>query len=285
MNEPPNNGTIPAFLREHDRDRYLSVLFAPEPAREALMALYAFGAELVRIPDLVSEPALGEIRLQWWRDALDTVETGGRTGNPLADALGGAMREHNLPKPLLTGMIDARAFDLSGVPMPDMQSFRVYLEKTQGSVFALAARIVTGPGRDDDLDALSRFAGFAWGSTWLLRMMPFHLSCGRFYLPANHFRDYGADPEQLFGGVADERARSALAGLRDEAREAFGYVRAGVHSRPRKTAIVFLPCALVPRYLAALEKQAATPLEGVADINPLRRLSCLAWAALRGRLE
>ena len=35
-----------------------------------LAALYSFREELRRIPGLVSEPPLGEIRLQWWRDAI-----------------------------------------------------------------------------------------------------------------------------------------------------------------------------------------------------------------------
>lgn len=285
MNKSSDMEAVSAFLRSHDRDHYLAALFAPKSARPDLTALYAFGAEISRIPDLVSEPALGEIRLQWWRDELETVASGKRTGSPVADALGQAIRRHGLSKAMLTGMIDARTFDLSGVPMPDMQAFRVYLEKTEGNLFVLAARIIAGKEPDRDVVAVSRHAGFAWGAVWLLRMLPLHLSRRRFYLPETHFRDHGADPEQVLGGVAGENARAALLGLRDEAREAYGYTRAHVHGAPRETALAFLPCALVPRYLAALERQAASPLDTVADINPLLRISHLAWAALRGKFE
>lgn len=277
--------TVSAFLRSHDRDHYLAALFAPKPVRDDLMALYAFGAEISRIPDLVSEPALGEIRLQWWRDELDTVASGKRAGSPVADALGHAIREHGLPKAMLTGMIDARTFDLSAMPMPDMQAFRVYLEKTEGNLFVLAAKIIAGKEPDKDLVTVCRYAGFAWGAAWLLRMLPLHLSRGRFYLPETHFRDHGADPEQMFRGIADQNTRTALLVLRDEVREAFGYARAHIHAAPRESALALLPCALVPPYMAALEGQAAAPLDAVADINPLRRISQLAWAAFRDRLE
>lgn len=195
------------------------------------------------------------------------------------------MVTHDLPKPLLQGAIDARAFDLSGEPMPDMQAFKAYLQKTQGALFTLAARIVLKEQPDRRMESIARFAGFAWGLTRLLQMLPAHLSHGRFYLPVSHFRDYDTDPDILFSGTADEKAQKALLGLRDEAREAFGYARASVYMGNRKAALAFLPCALVPLYLASLEEQAATPLQGVMEIGPLKRLSSLTRAALRGRLE
>ncbi len=272
-------------VRSHDFDRYLASLFAPRAARRALMALYAFNADVARIPQSVSEPMLGEIRLQWWRDALTTLEQGGTTGNPVADALGAAIKTHELPVPYLLGVIDARAFDLSGEPMPDMQALKAYLQKTSGNLFALAARIVTGVKPDTKLQSLAASAGFAWGLTNLLRNLPVHLSHGRLFVPVSHLRDYDADPEQLLAGVADEKAQKALLALRDEAREAFGYARAGVYVGSRKAALAFLPCALTPLYLAELETQAAEPLAQVVDIGPLKRISRLTWAALRGRLE
>ena len=63
--------------RIHDPDRALSALFAPEPARGALLALLAFNAEIERVPRMVREPILGQIRLQWWRDALAAQRSSG----------------------------------------------------------------------------------------------------------------------------------------------------------------------------------------------------------------
>ncbi|MDH3579411.1 MAG: squalene/phytoene synthase family protein [Hyphomicrobiales bacterium] len=271
-------------VRSHDLDRYLATLFAPAHARDPLMALYAFNIDVSRIPGAVSEPMLGEVRLQWWRDALEVLEKGDVTGNPVADALGKAIHDFNLPKPLLQGVIDARAFDLSGEAMPDGQALKAYLQKTQGALFTLAARIVTGEKPDRALEAIAQQAGFAWGLTDMLRMLPVHLSRGRFYLPVSHFRDCDADPNVLLSGTADEMAQKALLGLQGEAREALGQTCASLPAHARKTGVAFLPCALVPPYLSVLEKQAGTPLERVAEINPLRRLSFLTWGALRGRL-
>lgn len=275
---------VRAALRDHDYDRYLAALFAPSSVRNALMALYAFNADVGRIPSAVSEPMLGEIRLQWWRDALANLAVGEVTGNPIADALGGAMREHGLPKALLLGVVDARVFDLSGDPMPDMQALKAFLQKTHGTLFSLATKIVTGRKPGEATQRLARDAGFVWGLTELLRKLPVDLAHGRLYLPVTHFHDAGADPEALLTGRAEVRECEALRRLRADSRETLESVRAAVNTGPREAALAFLPCALVPLYLAALEDQAAKPLEIVADISALKRLSRLTWSALRGGL-
>ena len=58
-------------VRRHDPDRYLSALFAPAERRPLLFALYAFNHELARVAERVREPMLGEIRLEWWREAVE----------------------------------------------------------------------------------------------------------------------------------------------------------------------------------------------------------------------
>jgi len=59
-----------ALVRASDKDRFLSALFAPAEHRGALHALYAFNVEAARVRELAREPLAGEVRLQWWREAL-----------------------------------------------------------------------------------------------------------------------------------------------------------------------------------------------------------------------
>ncbi|MBT7757467.1 MAG: squalene/phytoene synthase family protein, partial [Rhodospirillaceae bacterium] len=57
-----------AELRRGDRDRYLTLLFAPRRSQPALAALYAFNLECARAVSAGGEqPLLGQMRLQWWR--------------------------------------------------------------------------------------------------------------------------------------------------------------------------------------------------------------------------
>ena len=131
-----------AFVRQRDRDRYWSALFAPRAGRAAVLALYAFNAELDHILAAVSEPMAGQIRLQWWRDAVDLAPLGTRTGNPVADALSAAITEHNLSKDRLIGMVDARVPAMFGEPPLDDKALKTFLRETEGAVFELAAAIL-----------------------------------------------------------------------------------------------------------------------------------------------
>ena len=56
-----------------DNDRFLTALFAAAAEREALFALYAFNIEIAKTRETVSEPLIGQMRLQWWRDAIDEI--------------------------------------------------------------------------------------------------------------------------------------------------------------------------------------------------------------------
>ena len=70
MHEAERGDTVRRIARSGDPDRALAALFAPRETRADLLALYAFNVELARIAEQVTEPELGAIRLQWWREAL-----------------------------------------------------------------------------------------------------------------------------------------------------------------------------------------------------------------------
>ncbi len=272
---------IADLVRKGDRDRYLAALFAPEAARPALLALAAFNIELARIGDIVSEPMLGEIRLQWWRDALAQLAAGQATGSPVADALGAAMRQHELPAPALLGMIDARTFDVSGDIMPDLPALKAYLNKTAGALFALHAHVLQGAALRPEEAA--REAGLAFGLAGLMRDLPLHRARGRLFLPATAFTDAGIEPGEVLAGVSDKRLDQALTMLRGEAREALARARDALGDTHKDVRAAFLPLALVEPYLEALARPGHDPLREAADINPLRRLWRLTRAAMRGR--
>ena len=92
-------------LRAADRDRYFATLLLGAKEREALTALYAFNADIASVRERAREPAAGEIRLQWWADALTGEGHGAVRQNPLADALLSTIADYGLPVPPLTRMI------------------------------------------------------------------------------------------------------------------------------------------------------------------------------------
>ena len=63
-------------VRHVDEERWLSSRYAPAIKRRSLIALYAFCYELARIRLVVTDPVMGAIRFQWWREALEELSDG-----------------------------------------------------------------------------------------------------------------------------------------------------------------------------------------------------------------
>jgi len=266
------DAAVRIIARDGDLDRYTSALFAPSACREHLFALYAFNVELARIGEQVSEPQLGEIRLQWWRDALDRACAGDITGHPVVDALGLAVRDCELSRQSLVDLIDARAFDVSVKIMPDTAALDDYLGKTAGVLFKLASEVGMAGGRAGDARALGeavRAAGIAYGLTGLMRALPVHLSRGLVDIPEDGLLRHGTSPAQLLAGEASEGLTELLADLRETARAALKSASQHLAELPPAARPAFLPLALVDPYLSALQK--VDPLRQVAEINPLTR--------------
>src|ERR1700732_3880785 len=105
------------LVRRHDRDRFQTVLFAPAARREALFALYAFNYEIARVRESVTEPMLGQIRLQWWREAIAAAfESGPVRNHIVVEPLTAIIRELALTREHFERLIDARELDLADDP-------------------------------------------------------------------------------------------------------------------------------------------------------------------------
>jgi phytoene synthase len=274
---------VAAAARAGEPDRYLATLLAPPSARPTLLALAAFASEIARVPYLASsEPAIGEIRLQWWRDALQ-ADDGSRTGNPVADALLAAARHHALPRALLLETIDARSSELTGEVMADDAALHAYLWKSEGAAFALAGRVLS-PSASAAIDTAAAASGHAYGLSRLLASLPRTLSHGRVPLPQSRLDAAGLTPAQLLAGEGGPQAAGLLAGLGEEVRRSLVTSRQHVANLPREARAAFLPLALVQSYLRALDRRGRDLLRGSAEIAPLTRVMRIAVAHWLGRV-
>lgn len=277
LHEAERGDTVRRIARVGDPDRALAALFAPREARDHLFALYAFNVELARIAEQVSEPGLGAVRLQWWREAIARAAQGESTGHPVADALGAALKQRRLARERIDALIDARTFDVETRIMADWPSLEAYLGDTAGALFALSAECL---GADSQvLGQAASQAGIAYGLTGLMRTLPLHAAGGRIYLPADALIRHGTSPENVLAGKSSEGLSAVLAELRGRARDALEQARRQVERIDARSLVAFLPLCLVDPYLAALEKSGRDPLREIAGINPLYRL----WRAASGR--
>lgn len=268
------------LVRTADQDRYWSALFAPEPAQQSLLALYAFAIELAQIADRVSEPQLGAIRLQWWRDALRQAMETGQAEHPVISGLAEAARRYALPRHELEAMIEAHTFDLSGEPMRDEAALFAYIDATSAAQLRLAAAVLGAVPRESLVNAAARASGL----TAIMRALPHDASHGRIFLPADLLAAHGLHPNAILSGTDNPDLRAALRDLRERARQAFDEVRPHFAKLPRALRPAFLPLAPIPAYLSALAAPGLNPIRQIVQINPLRRYAQIWRSYLTGHI-
>ncbi|MDB5476065.1 MAG: crtB [Phenylobacterium sp.] len=152
-------GDLDALIRRVDPDRWMSSRFiADRQARADVVALYAFDHELARAPKASTNPLIGEIRLTWWREALDEMfEARPVRRHPTAEALADVVARRGLERAALETLIDARYRELDPTPM-DAAETLTWARETAGQAAVLAAAILD-PATDPEA---ARAAGAAW---------------------------------------------------------------------------------------------------------------------------
>ncbi len=147
------------IVAKGDPDRFDACMAAPVAARAVLFPIYAFNVEVSRATWAVSEPMIGEMRLQWLQDALDDIANGKAARKhevitSLADVLDSEGAQ------ILDQLVRARRRDLHSKPFGDVRQFQEYLDATGGTLMWVAARAIGGED-EAGYRTLGRVSGLA----------------------------------------------------------------------------------------------------------------------------
>ncbi len=229
---------LAAFVRRHDPDRFLTALFAPPARRDGLFALYAFNHELARAREVVSEPPLALIRLQWWREVVEGAARRHEVATPLAAAIANGL----LLRSDLLALIAAREIE-ADPSIATLAEWRNYVMGVAGGV-AVAAGRALGASEPEQL----RVFGAAYGVAGLVRATPSLAARGRCLLPEDLLRAHGLSPEAAVAAPASPPVRKVLSLLAQEGQALLA--RAGAARLPRSALAAALPAVLARRDLA-----------------------------------
>jgi NADH dehydrogenase [ubiquinone] 1 alpha subcomplex assembly factor 6 len=276
----PDFSACEALVRKVDSDRYLAALFAPDRLRPHLFALHAFNYEVAKTADSVSQPVMGQIRLQWWREAVEEIYASrAPRRHEVVQALAETVAARDLPRELFDALIDAREDDLDEAPFSDWPSLEAYADATSGNIMRLAARIL---GAGAVLDETAREAAIAYALAGLLRAFAFHASRRRLMLPTEALRALSLSQEQIFSGTMDAKVTGLFALTVERARDHLS--RARKSRVPRAQLPALLPAALVPLTAKVLTRPGFNPFRDVTEIPVHRRQIAMLSAMMRGKL-
>jgi len=267
MNKHDSFFALAARARTADIDRYLCALFVPRSARSALFALILFNAEIARVREVVSEPMLGQIRLQWWREAIEGIYDGQTRRHEVIEPLAEAIRTHGLTRGYFDRLIDARERDLDDAPAESVAALESYAEESAAPLVSLALECVGADAAG--LVDLARHSGTAWALTGLMRAVPYYAAQGRSMLPRS------------VAGEGNDHV-AAIVGISDAARYHVGRARQLRKGLPIAVKRATLQAVLADAYLRRLAASSYDPYHARAGIGPLRRQLLLIRAAFLG---
>ncbi len=155
-----------SIVERGDPERFRAAMAAPVAARRILFPLYAFNVEVARAPWVTEEPMIAEMRLQWWRDALDEIASGGPARrHEVVDELAGILDADGAKA--LNGLVAARRWDVYKDAFEDETHFDEYLDATSGHLMWTAARLL---GHADE--SVVRDFAYGVGVANLFRAIP-----------------------------------------------------------------------------------------------------------------
>jgi phytoene synthase len=246
-------------VRRQDNERFLCALFAPPPRRESLFALYAFNLELAAIPGKVSEPLLGRMRFQWWREALDGAAGGAPVHHQVIAPLIRAINETGVDKSALHRLIDARAIELDETPTADLAALGAYAAGTAGLLAEMTLDILGVA--DAAAREAARHVGQAVAGVDILRAVPTHAARRHLYLPVESVKAAGLEAESVFGGRAPGALRRVVAEVADWAARHLNAARLNRGNIPPEALPALLPAVLVDMHLNRLRRRNFDPFD------------------------
>jgi phytoene synthase len=278
---PDNRSTLSpaaALVRGHDRDRFQTALFAPAADRETLFALYAFNYEIARVRETVTEPMLGQIRLQWWRDAIDAAFAGGPPRrHDIVEAVTTAIRGRGLSRAHFARLIDTREHDLDAEAPPTLAALEAYADGTSTPLVLLALEALGA--MTPAAERVARPIGIAYALAGLLRSLPYQARSGRVLVPA----ELGLEPRDWRALSGTPPLREAVATIAGLAMQHLAAARTMRREIPATAIPALLPARIATTALRRLERAGFDPF-AMADsrqdaLQPWR----LAVAALLRR--
>ncbi|EGN92145.1 hypothetical protein SERLA73DRAFT_66257 [Serpula lacrymans var. lacrymans S7.3] len=183
------------YVQKHDYEGFLTSQFYPRHVQGGYFALKAFYVELAMVPESVSNTVIGQMRMQFWRDAVKGISDGRPPQHPIAMALYETSQSVHLPAYHLKRIIDARDSELQMPTHLTTDSLTALAESTSSTLLYLLLSLMSLPS--STLSHAASHLGVAQTFSTLLRAFPFHTSKNRMIIPAEITAKHGVNQEEI----------------------------------------------------------------------------------------
>ncbi|KAK5947421.1 hypothetical protein PMZ80_001571 [Knufia obscura] len=160
------------LVRKSDSPSYTLSHFVQPHALPAYLAIRAFNIEIARIPDIVSNTTIGQMRHQFWKDTINKTFAGNPPEEPVAVLLASYMQDTGikLNKTWFQKIISARDQALTRPAFTNISALETYAESTYSTLLYLTLSAL--PLNSLTADHVASHVGKAVGIAAVLRGVP-----------------------------------------------------------------------------------------------------------------
>jgi 15-cis-phytoene synthase len=265
---------------------YYSFLFLPAERRRAITAVYAYCREVDDAVDEVSDPAVAEAKLRWWRGEVAALfdrqptHPVTRALLPFIDGPFGITRER------LLAILDGMEMDLRQNRYLDFAALRRYAHLVAGVVGEISAAVF-GYSDPRTLDFAGRL-GLALQLINVIRDVGDDARRGRIYLPVDELQRFDVKAHELLKREApwgySERFEALM---RFQAARAHATYDEALALLPEADRVAQKPGLMMANIyrtlLREIESQGFRVLHQRTSLTPLKKLWIAARTHVRGR--
>ncbi len=256
MTENINQSFCALEVKKSDYYRYLCCLFIPESLRWRAFAIYAFNSEIAKIKDVVSEPMMGHIRLQWWRDAIDEIYSGNspkKHKHNISEELYKVISEVKVPKHFFETLIDAREADIDFTGYETIENIEEYLSSTSSTLLKMLI-VSMGFALDENIEKMANNVGIAYALTGILRALKHDAHHRRIMLPKNLLDKNGINSDEIIEGKKLEKVIPIIEEMCGRVELNLAEAKSLMPKIPKQISFIFLPLAIVYPFLKRIKK-------------------------------
>jgi phytoene synthase len=254
---------------------YYSFLFLPPERRRAITAVYAYCREVDDVVDEVSEVAVAEATLAWWRTEIAQLFAGQPT-HPVTRALQPFVGDQfGITQSRLSAVLDGMQVDLRQNRFLDYSALQRYAHLVAGVVGEMSAGIF-GYRDPQTLQYASRL-GLALQLINIIRDVGDDARRGRLYLPLDEMQRFDVKASDVFSAQYVPGFVPLMRFQAERARAAYHEALALLPAADRKAQRSGLMMgAIYSALLSEIERANFQVLHQRIALTPLRKL-WLAW--------
>lgn len=242
------------LVRQNDHENFLCTLLLPESIRTTAFAVRAFNSEVARVNDLVSNTTIAQMRLTFWKEAVDKIFKDCPPEHPISKEIHRALKKHKLSKVYFNRLVTSRKTQSSENGFPSLEALEKYSENSVSPIFYL---LLQAAGvQDVNIDHAMSHLGKAQGIANALRSVP-HLARKAdnvsFPLPIDLLMEHNVSSEAILRG-GNESLKEVTYKVASRGKLHLDKATSLMKGISREVFLLFLPAVPVSGYLNKLQK-------------------------------